>query len=418
MKGRRKLRFEQLGDRRVLSANPVAEFDSPENDVLQDMVSGGTLQMAEEEAEYDAVEVSGLCLLFTPGTKFQIRNHRSGSDEGAGYVVTSVQHAATEPQSYATGGDTQENYRNNFTCLPDSVTFRPVRITPRPLVRGPQSMVVVGPAGEEIDPDTHGRVKVHFAWERGDGFDENSSCWIRVSQMHAGNGDTDIPRVGEQLTIHFMEGDPDRPIIIGRVYNAEDMPPFGLPGSKSFSGLKSNTTESSGGYNEYVLDDTVGNELIREHGQFDKDSTVENDLCVHVLLDHGPSLTNNESIEVGVDRSETVSNNETTSIGNDRTRSVGNNETLSVGTDRTHTVGNNETITVTLSRTHAGGANEMSNDGVAQQLTVGAARSLTVGATQQINLSSNPNIASNHGDPAVANRAADIVLKGKNILQN
>ena len=120
------------------------------------------------------------------------------------------------------------------------------------------------------DPEGMGRVKVQFHWDRYGKSDENSSCWMRVSQVHAGKnfGGIDIPRIGEEVIVEFLEGDPDRPIITGRIYNAEQMPPFGLPGKKVVSGMKSNSTKGGGGYNEYVLDDTKDNELIREHGRW------------------------------------------------------------------------------------------------------------------------------------------------------
>jgi type VI secretion system secreted protein VgrG len=257
----------------------------------------------------------------------------------------------------------------------DSVTYRPTRITPKPSVQDVQSAVVVGPAGEELYPDNYGRVKVQFPSDREGGADEKSSCWIRVSQVHAGKGfgGIDIPRIGEEVIVDFVEGDPDRPIIIGHVYHAENMPPFELPGGKNISGMKTNSTKGGGGYNEYVLDDTKGNELIHEHGQFDKDSTIVNELHEHVLHDRSRDVTNNETIEIVVDRKRNVGNNETISIGNDRTKDVGNNETLSVGSDQTRTVGKNETVTITLTRTHSVGVNEMINVGAAQHVTVGAA---------------------------------------------
>ena len=182
------------------------------------------------------------------------------------------------------------------------------RVTPKPMVQGPQTAVVVGRAGEEIFTDKYGRVKVQFHWDREGKRNENSSCWIRVSHPWAGKGwgAISIPRIGQEVIVDFLEGDPDQPIITGRVYNAEQMPPYGLPGGQVISGIKSSSTKGGGGYNEFIMDDTKGNELIRVHGQYDMDSTIEHDLREHVLHDRSRDVTNNETITIGNDRTETV----------------------------------------------------------------------------------------------------------------
>ena len=303
--------------------------------------------------------------------RFKVDQHRSASEEGKKFVVTSVRHQAAEPQAYETGQGSEFDYSNSFTCIPDNIVFRPARTTPKPFVQGVQTAIVTGPGGEEIYVDEFGRVKVQFHWDREGNKDENTSCWMRVSQVHAGKsfGGIDIPRMGEEVIVSFLEGDPDRPIITGRVYHAENMPPFGLPDSKTISGLKSKTYKGEG-YNEYVMDDTPGNELIREHGQYDKDSTIEHDLREHVLNDRSRDVTNIETITVGVDRTKTVGNNETLNVGADRTRSVGANETVTVALTRTHTVGINEAITI----------------GGAQEVTIGAVQAVTIGAGQSTNV--------------------------------
>ena len=333
------------------------------------------LRMEEEEVAHDVVQASSQCKSFSPGGKFKITVHRCSSEEGKSFAVTKIRHSATEPMAYETGGlAVGSDYNNSFTCIPDSVVFRPARITPKPLVSGVQTAVVTGPAGEEIYPDEFGRVKVQFHWDREGKKDENSSCWIRVSQIHAGKsfGGIDIPRIGEEVIVDFLEGDPDRPIIIGRVYHAESMPPYGLPGAKNISGLKSNSSLGGGGYNEYVLDDTKGNELIREHGQFDKDSTIENDLREHVLNDRSRDVTNNETIAIGVDRTETVGSNESLTVGA--------NKTISIGANHSETIGSNMTISIGSMLTETVGINYAETVGAAMELTVGAAMTQTIGA--------------------------------------
>jgi type VI secretion system secreted protein VgrG len=253
---------------------------------------------------------------------------------------------------------------------------RPPRITAKPTVHGPQTAIVTGPAGEEIWTDKYGRVKVQFHWDREGQRDENSSCWVRVSHPWAGKnwGAVAVPRIGQEVIVEFLEGDPDQPIITGRVYNAEAMPPFGLPAAAVISGLKSNSTKGGGGYNEYVMDDTKGNELIREHGQYDKDSTIEHDLREHVLNSRFRDVTVDETIDIGHDQTYTIVNNQT--------GSVGVNKTLTVGANHTESIGSNMTITVASMLTETVGINYAETVGAAMELTVGALMTETVGAAK------------------------------------
>jgi type VI secretion system secreted protein VgrG len=268
-------------------------------------------------------------------------------------------------------------------------------------VQGVQTAVVTGPSGEEIHTDQYGRVKVQFHWDRRGKKDDTTSCWMRVSQIHAGKsfGGIDIPRIGDEVIVSFLEGDPDMPLISGRVYHAESMPPFGLPAAKNISGLKSNSTLGGGGYNEYVMDDTKGNELIREHGQFDKDSTIEHDLREHVLHDRSRDVTNNETVKVGNNRSKTIGKDETTKVGVNRTETVGKNETIAIGSNRSEVVGKNETIGIGANRTETVGKNE--------SITVGKSRSKKVGKNEsaKIGSSQSTQIGKNQGIKVGGNRA-------------
>ncbi len=338
-------------------------------------------RMEESEAGHDIVHGASFCKSFTPGGKFKIKQHRSSSEVGKSYVLTSVKHSAKETVAYETGSGVEGHYENQFTCIPDSVSFRPARITEEPFVQGPQTAVVVGPGGEEIYTDKYGRVKVQFFWDREGKKDENSSCWMRVSQVHAGKsfGGIDIPRIGEEVIVSFLEGDPDLPIITGRVYHAENMPPFGLPAAKVISGMKSNSTKGGGGYNEYILDDTKGNELIREHGQFDKDSTIEHDLREHVLHDRSRDVSHNETILVGNDRKKTIGHDENTQVGNNRTESVGKDEKISIASNRTEDVGKDETIAIGSNRTESVGKDESITIGSNRTENVGKNESITIG---------------------------------------
>jgi type VI secretion system secreted protein VgrG len=354
------------------------------------------IRMEEEEAPHVVLSGSGTCRAFTPGYRFDLVGHYSAQMDKC-YVLTEVQHMASVGESYSGGrGDAGESYSNHFTCIPHDVPFRPARVTPKPTVQGPQTAIVVGRSGEEIYTDKYGRVKVQFHWDREGKRDENSSCWVRVSHPWAGKGwgAVAIPRIGQEVVVDFLEGDPDQPIITGRVYNAEQMPPYGLPAGGVVSGLKSNSTKGGGGYNELIMDDTKGNELIRVHGQYDMDSTIEHDLREHVLHD----------------RSRDVTNNEIFIIGNDQTETIGGNQTLSVAKNRMRTVTQNEIVTVALTRTHSVGINEAITVGAAQEVTVGTMRIVTVGINQDVNIGSNlsESIGKNHEDSVGDNRTTSI----------
>jgi type VI secretion system secreted protein VgrG len=356
---------------------------------------------------------------FTAGYRFDLRADPPASPNksfNGTYVLTAVRHHARE--GYGTD-DTEIAYTNDFECIAAAVPFRPLRLTPRPAIVGVQTAVVVGPGGEEIFVDKYGRVKVQFHWDREGKHNENSSCWIRVSQPWAGKGwgGVSIPRIGQEVIVSFVEGDPDRPIITGRVYNAGQMPPYGLPAGGVVSGLKSQTHKGTG-YNELSMDDTAGKEKITIHGQYDMNSTIEHDQTT--------TVRNNRTDKIDVDDSETVGKNQTLKVGADRTVTIGTNLSESVGGSRTRTVSKNETVTVALTRTHSVGVNEAIQVGAAQQVTVGGARTVSVGGPQTVSVGGthtisvgkaqtlnvgadlSENVAKNHNAKVGGDRSADV----------
>ncbi|HVG58820.1 MAG TPA: type VI secretion system tip protein VgrG [Hyalangium sp.] len=188
------------------------------------------------------------CERLVPGRTFTLFDHPRGDYNGS-YLLTQVKHEGSQPQALdeeSPGGDLK--YSLTFSCIPAEVPFRSARVTPRPHMRGVQTAVVVGPAGEEIHVDKWGRVKVQFHWDRQGKRDEQSSCWIRVSQLWAGAGwgAMFIPRIGQEVIVDFIEGDPDRPIITGRVYNGSNPVPYDLPGEKTKSTIQSNSSPGAG----------------------------------------------------------------------------------------------------------------------------------------------------------------------------
>jgi type VI secretion system secreted protein VgrG len=320
-------------------------------------------------------------------------------DQNCEHLILSTSHDLEYSQYEALpGGGGVVDFRCQFVAMTTTEPFRPKRVTPKPFVQGPQTAVVVGPAGDEIYTDKYGRVKVQFHWDRYGEKNENSSCWIRVSSPWAGKGwgGVSTPRIGQEVIVDFLEGDPDQPIITGRVYNAEQTPPFGFPAGAVISGVKSNTHKGSGN-NEMSLDDTAGKERVYIHGQYNMDTVIEHDQTstIHnnrtdrVDVDDSESVGNNQKWDVGVNRDATIGANETLSVGGNRTKSVTGNESASISGSRDATVSGSETATVTMQRTHTVGINETISVGAAQEITVGAMQAITVGANQTTNVGVN-----------------------------
>jgi type VI secretion system secreted protein VgrG len=327
------------------------------------------------------------------GGKFTLASHPCASEQGKTYVVTAIDHVAGNPTHVARGDVEMKGYENSFTCIPDAVVFRPARLTPKPVIRGMQTAIVVGPGGEEIHTDKYGRIKVQFHWDRRGGKDDRSSCWIRVAQNVAGRnwGASILPRIGQEVVVAFLEGDPDRPLVVGSVYNADQMPPYELPANKTQSGLKSRSSKGGGGanFNEIRLEDKAGAEQVYMHAERNLDTVAEKD----------------ETHNVGVDRTKTIGRDEKTTIGQDRMEKVGRNEVITIGANRTETVGANETITIALTRTEAVGVNEAVVIGGAREHNIGGAELLTVGLARK------KVVGVNESSDIGNNRSADV---GKN----
>lgn len=290
--------------------------------------------------------------------------------------------------------DVDPGFSATYRLMPGDIQFRPPRRTPKPVMKGPQTAVVVGPSGEEIHTDEYSRVKVQFHWDRLGGNDENSSCWVRVSSVWAGSGwgFIQIPRIGQEVIVDFLEGDPDQPIITGRVYNAEQMPPYGLPDNATQSGWKSNSSLGGGGWNELRFEDKAGSEEVYFQAQKDHNELVKNNETRLIQHDMSERVDNNSTQSIGVDRDEDVGNNKTTQVGVNRTVSIGNNDTETVGVDRSLSVGSNETISIGSNSTETIGSNHSQTVGAMQTILVGAGRtdkvglfeSRTIGAAQTL----------------------------------
>jgi type VI secretion system secreted protein VgrG len=279
------------------------------------------VRLDEIQARYEILHGQGTVRGLAAGALFELKNHPR-DDQNGEYLVTAVNLRA-ETGEYASsrnGADGGEFFSCCFAAIPKTQQFRAQRVTPKPVVQGPQTAIVVGPPGEEIHTDKYGRVKVLFHWDRYSKADENSSCWVRVAQSAAGKGwgSIFIPRVGQEVMVEFLEGDPDMPIITGRVYNGEAMPPYPLPDHKTLTSFKSNSTKGGGGFNELRFEDKKGEEQIFMHGEKNLDIRIKNDAFEWIGNDRHLIVKKDQLEHVENNRSETVDADHMEKIGKDR----------------------------------------------------------------------------------------------------
>lgn len=301
------------------------------------------IRIQEEETGHLIATGASNCRTFASGYRFDLSGH-SRKDLNKTYLLTEVQHSATVGSSYdVAAADSGEHYSNHVTCIPHSVPFRPPRLTPKPVVQGPQTAVVVGKSGEEIWTDKYGRVKVQFFWDREGKQDENSSCWVRVSQSWAGKnwGAINIPRIGQEVIVEFLEGDPDRPIITGRVYNDEQMPPYRLADNQTRTTFMSRSTKGGGSsnYNEIRFEDKKGNEQIFVNAEKDMDQRVEHDSREFVGNDRHLIVKANQLERVEGDRDEQVKGGHTENVGGDLSLNVSGDSKEKIGGSMSINVG-------------------------------------------------------------------------------
>jgi type VI secretion system secreted protein VgrG len=263
-----------------------------------------------------------------PGGLFALAEHPR-DDQNREYLVTAARYQIVN-NDYASGSGQPLDFRCEFRAVGKEHNYRPPRITTKPVVQGPQTAMVVGKAGEEIWTDKYGRIKLQFHWDRDGLEDEKSSCWVRVSQAWAGKGwgAMFIPRVGMEVVVDFLEGDPDRPLVTGCVYNSDAMPPYGLPGEQTKSTIKTNSSKGGGGYNEIRLEDKKGDEEIFVQAEKDMNRVVKN----------------NDTLKVGFEKAD--KGDQTIGIKNDQSLDVGHDQLVHVANDQTVTIDGDQKITI------------------------------------------------------------------------
>jgi len=310
-----------------------------------------SVRIDEYGTQFETVEAVTNARGLAVGCMLEV-NRLPRSDQNREYLVLAAKYDLKYGEYEAMPAPSGASYTCTFTAISSKQQFRPRRLTPKPFMQGPQTAVVVGPSGDEIYTDKHGRVKVLFHWDRRgeEKKDENCSCWIRVSQPWAGKGwgSVSTPRIGQEVIIDFLEGDPDQPIVIGRVYNADNQPPFGFPAGAVTSGQKSATHKGSG-FNEMSMDDTAGKEKVTIHAQYDMNTTVKHDQTTAVQNNRSTSVTVDDTLNVDAKRTMHVKAKLT--------------ETVDGGQEVTVASGFKETITGGATSTISGGLTSTVNDG-------------------------------------------------------
>ena len=320
-----------------IDASRYEIFDYPgEYDKKGDGEQYTDARMEEEEVAFDVAQGASLCECLGAGTQFELEfpdeDAKAGTEAGK-YAVVSIRHSAADSSFNEGVGDT---YRNNFTCIPASVTFRPACVTRKPAIHGAQTAVVVGPSGSEIHTDEYGRVQVQFFWDRyGSRLQgqQEEPCWLRVGQIVAGKnwGAMFIPRVGQEVIVTFLEGDPDRPIITGVVYNADQMPPYKPKEDKTKSYIKTNSSTGGDGYNELQFEDKAGKEMLYMHAQRNMDVRVRNDSLARNLGNRHQIMGSEKDGQKSGDQREMVYKDKHMKVHNDHVEHVGGNMKLLVG---------------------------------------------------------------------------------------
>ena len=281
------------------------------------------------------------------GHKFELIRHFS--DDGT-YVVTEADVAFLQGGGYnsSEGDDGDEHFDVSLRCIPMELPFRPMQVTPKPVINGTQTAVVTGPSGEEIFTDKYGRIKIQFHWDREGKGDGSSSCWVRVATLWAGKqfGTIFIPRIGMEVVVAFEEGDPDRPIVVGCVYNADCMPPHVLPDNKTMSGFKTRSSPHAGAdnLNEIRFEDLKGEECVFIHGEKDVDFRVKNDYRSYIGHDYGEKIIGdvklaydtNFDTKIGVNHSVEIGTDYSLKIGGKSATAITGGHTLKVTGDSLH----------------------------------------------------------------------------------
>jgi type VI secretion system secreted protein VgrG len=365
-------------------------------------------RLLEQESWYQTTEAIGDTRGLGVGNKFTITNLPRLLQSDKAYVIMKASYDVVGNYYESAGAkDHPEEFKATYTLIDAKVEYRTPRQTPKPIVQGPQTATVVGrktgAKDDELATDEHGRVMVKFHWDRrGDtngpedepeDKDKEQSCFIRVAQHWAGTrfGSMFIPRIGQEVIVDFLEGDPDCPIITGRVYNGDNKVPWDLPGNATQSGIltRSSKGASAANANAIRFEDKKGSEQLWIHAEKNQDIEVENDETHSVGHDRTKTIDNDETVTVKGNRTETVVKDEKITIQKNQTRDVTLNRTLTVGVNQDESVGANDSQTVGVNKSLTVGAAFIVEVGAAMNLTIGAVMTEEVGAAKSVTVGAN-----------------------------
>lgn len=372
-------------------------YEYPGGFTKKDAAEGlAKLRIEEQEAPQKWIRGTSYCRAFYAGAKSTLSKHHR-EDSNVAWVLASVAHDATP-----------DGYSNSFDGFPADATFRPPRLTRRPIIAGTQTAIVVGKSGEEIWTDKYGRIKVQFHWDQKGKSDENSSCWIRVAHGWAGKawGQLFLPRIGQEVVVTFLEGNPDRPLVTGSVYNAEQTVPYALPTDQTKSTIKSNVSKGGGGFNEIRFEDKKDSEEIFIQAQKDFNRVVKN----------------NDDLKVGFEKKD--KGNQTIAVYNDRTVTLEKgNETLQVKEgnrdvkvdkgNETHKVAGTRGVTVTKAETHTN--EDAFTQKVTKDYTLTVDGDLTISVKGKVTIKSVGDMLLQSSAKLAAKAATDLTTEGLNI---
>jgi len=356
------------------------------------------IQQAEAQSVIMTGEGTYMC--FMPGARFQITDKRIKPGQRK-IAILSVSHKSSNPYSHDEG---EYSYKQTFSAIPSQDPYHAPRDTPRAVVRGPQTAVVL----DETDPDGLGRVKVRFHWDHAG----TSTCWLRVAQQWAGDqiGAQWIPRIGWEVLVDFLEGDPDRPLITGGLYNGDNAQPFTTPANLSQSGWRTRTYPKGSITNEFIFEDKAGGEEIYTYAGRNYRRMVDNDEDVTIKQTLVSRIGKTETRTVGTDRTTSIGSNEALTVGAARTVKIGSSDTLTVGSDRTAQVSKNETVTIGASATRS-----VAND---QTTSVGGSASVKVGGSGDVKVGGSGSLSVGGSGNVTVTGSASVTLEGSITIQD
>ena len=350
-----------------------------------DAAALATARLEERAQGKLTVDLRTHCPRLVPGALFSIAEHPEERFNRK-LLAVEVRHWGKRRETLGAPEAFADTYRNEVRCLPEGTPFRPARRTPPARVPGLQTAIVSGAAGEEIHPDEHGRIKVQFHWDRQGKKDDKSSAWVRVAQGWGGPGfgALFLPRIGQEVVVRFLEGNPDRPLVVGSVYNGSHPPPAGLPGDKTQSTLQSNSSPGGSGSNELRFEDAAGSELITHHAQKDLTAATVNDKSQTVGRDEKLNVVRHRTVEVDRHQAHEVLLDEGLSVDKNQKQTILKNRTAGITVFDNETADSNQAVTITGLYNVSCKAASIETVTLVKALTVGGAALTVVGATHSI----------------------------------